>query len=166
MSVVAVKKTDTEVQIAADSIIMRGWQLQEKNKDAKIFKVNERLVIGGAGLCRDVELLRIFMKSNMPAENTPTAIVDMVEEFIGWVKQKDGAQQPDSAFIIVFDGHAYVAYCDLYVREIEDCHAIGAGQDFAMAAMSLGKSAKDAVKCACELSTFCEAPVVSFTMSL
>ena len=46
-----------------------------------------------------------------------------------------------------------------YVKEITDYMAIGAGMDFALAALYLGSSVKDAIKTACHLSILCEEPI-------
>ena len=52
----------------------------------------------------------------------------------------------------------------MYVNEINEYAAIGAGEDFALAALYLGHSAKEAVKTACELSAFVAEPIVEFEM--
>lgn len=41
------------------------------------------------------------------------------------------------------------------VRYEQQCIAIGSGREFARAAMHLGKSAREAVQCACDLSSGC-----------
>ena len=44
--------------------------------------------------------------------------------------------------------------------------AIGAGEDYALASLHLGHTAKEAVETACELSVYCERPVKSLTRRL
>ncbi len=52
----------------------------------------------------------------------------------------------------------------LYVREISDHWAVGAGEIHAKAALYLGHSAYEAVNVACELSPWCEAPINTITI--
>ena len=42
--------------------------------------------------------------------------------------------------------------------------AIGAGLDYALAALYLGHTVEDSVKTACELSVYCEQPIIYMTM--
>ena len=46
-----------------------------------------------------------------------------------------------------------------YVKQVTDYAAIGAGMDFALAALYLGKTVKDSIKAACHLSVYCEEPI-------
>jgi hypothetical protein len=46
-----------------------------------------------------------------------------------------------------------------WCKEVTDYTAIGAGMDFALAALYLGNSVKEAIKAACHLSVYCEEPV-------
>lgn len=49
---------------------------------------------------------------------------------------------------------------NMFVREIKDYYAIGAGEDFATAALYLGHTPKEAVKTACDISCFVAEPIV------
>ena len=60
--------------------------------------------------------------------------------------------------------HCLLIEQNLYVNEVNEYAAIGAGEDFALAALYLGHSAKEAVKVACELSAFVAEPIVEFEM--
>jgi len=50
------------------------------------------------------------------------------------------------------------------VQRVEKFEAIGAGSDFALAALFLGKDSREAVEVACQLSIYCEEPIISFEM--
>ncbi len=52
-----------------------------------------------------------------------------------------------------------------FVQEITDFAAIGAGRDFALAALHLGHDARKAVEVACKLSVYCEVPVKAYEVS-
>lgn len=48
------------------------------------------------------------------------------------------------------------------VDEILKYHAIGAGMDYALAALYLGATAVQSIETACELSIYCEYPIKSY----
>jgi len=52
----------------------------------------------------------------------------------------------------------------MFINEIKDFAAIGAGEDFANAALYLGHSPEEAVKVACELCCFVSEPIVKYKM--
>lgn len=61
--------------------------------------------------------------------------------------------------MIGFSGLVYTVE-SWHVDRITTYMAIGAGMDFALAALYLGKTAKKAVETAIELSIYCEAPIL------
>lgn len=163
MSVVAVRKTDRKIKIAADSISVCGWTRMEKTiKKAKLFKVNG-IIAGGVGLSSENLLLENFCLTHQPHEATEREILNFFIEFNNYLKDL-GLSKYTNAFILCFKGKAFLIYEDMYVNEINEYAAIGAGEDFALAALYLGHSAKEAVKTACELSAFVAEPIVEFEM--
>lgn len=60
--------------------------------------------------------------------------------------------RPNSNLIELHDSNGHVLYNKEY-------HAIGSGQDFALAVMSMGGSAVDAVEAAIKLNVYCGGPV-------
>jgi hypothetical protein len=68
----------------------------------------------------------------------------------------------DCEFILIFKKKAF-NFDDYYLREVVDYCAIGSGSDAAMGAMSLGHSAKDGAKAACNTNVYCSEPILSFT---
>ena len=163
MSVVAVRKTDKKIKIAADSISGCGWTRMEKTiKKAKLFKVNG-IIAGGVGLASENLLLENFCLTHQPHEATEREVLNFFIEFNNYLKDL-GLSKYTNAFILCFKGKAFLIYEDMYVNEINEYAAIGAGEDFALAALYLGHSAKEAVKTACELSAFVAEPIVEFEM--
>ena len=61
-------------------------------------------------------------------------------------------------FRSVFEGKVFLIE-GFYVKEIEEYMAIGAGMDFALAALYLGSTVQEAIKTACHLSILCEEPI-------
>lgn len=163
MSVVAVKKTDKKIKIAADSISVCGWTRMEKTiKKAKLFKVND-IIAGGVGLASENLLLENFCLTHKPHEATEREVLNFFVEFNNYLKDL-GLSKYTNAFILCYQGKAFLIYEDLYVNEVNEYAAIGAGEDFALAALYLGHSAKEAVKVACELSAFVAEPIIEFEM--
>jgi hypothetical protein len=52
----------------------------------------------------------------------------------------------------------------MFINEIKDFAAVGAGEDFANAALYLGHSPEEAVKVACELCCFVSEPIIKYKM--
>lgn len=156
MSVVAVKVTDDKIIIGADSIIAYGWT-QEKDKLAKLEEVNG-MVIGSVGMAQEGALFRVFCRTRKPREATDEAIVDFMSDFQDWLNDKTGESSVENGYIFVYDKKVFNIE-GFYVKEVTDYAAIGAGMDFALAALYLGKTVKDSIKAACHLSVYCEEPI-------
>jgi ATP-dependent protease HslVU (ClpYQ) peptidase subunit len=156
MSVVAVKVTKNKITIGADSILVSGWT-QEKDKLAKLGEVNG-MVIGDVGNAQEGALFMVFCKTRKPREASVDALIEFMSEFQDWLNKKIGETTLKNEYIIIFDGKAFLME-GFYIKEITDYTAIGAGMDFALAALYLGNSVKEAIKAACHLSVMCEEPV-------
>jgi ATP-dependent protease HslVU (ClpYQ) peptidase subunit len=79
----------------------------------------------------------------------------MVDEFND---SKNAPKLENSAFLVAYKQKVF--FIDNYfVQEINDYYAIGVGMDYALAALYLGASVKEAIEVACHLSIFCEKPV-------
>ena len=163
MSVVAVKKTDKKIKIAADSISVCGWTRMEKTiKKAKLFKVNG-IIAGGVGLASENLLLENFCLTHKPHQATEREVLNFFIEFNNYLKDL-GLSGYSNHFILCYQGKAFLIEQNLYVNEVNEYAAIGAGEDFALAALYLGHSAKEAVETACELCAMVCEPIVEFEM--
>lgn len=162
MSVVAVKVEKNKIIIGADSILVNGYT-QEKDKMAKLFQ-NEWGVVGDVGEAQEGALFQIYSKTRKPREASTEALTEFLFDFYSWKKEKTESTELVNDYIIVFDGKAFLVE-KFYVKEIKDYMAIGAGMDFALAALYLGSSVEDAIKTACHLSILCEEPVNLITVS-
>lgn len=160
MSVVACRILDNGYEIAADSIGTRGWT-QSRGANKKLSKLTEanNLVIGGSGLVEEVSLFTLYCQTRQPAAADYSSIVSFVSEYSDWKRKKiDKPLDGTTEYLFGIDGKVFHIY-SYEVIEITKYEAIGAGMDFALAALWLGKTAEEAVGCAIELSTFCEGPV-------
>ena len=161
MSVVCCKINETSIDIASDSIIVRGWtQNKSDNKFSKLFKVNE-LVIGAVGAAEEASLLHIFSKTHKPKASDEEGILEFLSEFLDWKKKKADSYKLENSYIIVFGGKAYHIH-NFFINEILKYEAIGAGEEYALSALYLGHTVEKAVQTACELSIYCELPLVKF----
>ena len=78
-----------------------------------------------------------------------------------WRSKEFGAEKRlDNQYLIAYKDKAF--YCSSgYVGEVTDYFAIGAGQNYARAALYLGHSPAEAVKVACALSCYVDEPIVT-----
>lgn len=162
MSVVAVRVVHEGYQIAADSIVVRGWSQRKDSKFAKLSEVNG-LILGSVGSCEEGGLFYLYLKSHRPSP-TEDSVLECVSEFAKWKSAKTGDASIKNEFLLGFEKSVFWI-CGYHIARVHNFHAIGAGEDFATAALHLGHSPVDAVKTAIELSTMCEGPIVSFERS-
>ena len=158
MSIVACKVTENGYEIAADSISVRGsTQTKNNTNRSKLVEVNN-MVIGSVGIAEESSLLQIFAKTHQPAAATEEGILEFWGEFSGWKKKRIDRSDIENAYFIGLDG--VVFYINHWlIASVSSYEAIGAGMDFALAALHLGHSTEDAVATAIELSVYCEAPI-------
>lgn len=156
MSVIAVKITPHTICIGADSIIVRGGT-QEK-KHLKLFSINQ-FTIGVVGSAQNAGLLRLFCGTHSPKASCEESVLEFISEFQSWLKLKTGEDSIDDLeCILVFEGNAFYIQ-SFFVSKILKYQAIGAGETFALSALYLGKTVKQALLAACHLSVYCEAPI-------
>ena len=162
MSVVAVRVEKDKITIGADSILVSGYT-QEKDKLAKLFQ-NEWMTVGDVGDAQEGALFQIFSKTRKPRESSVEAITEYMFDFFQWNKEKTENNELSNSYIIIFERKAFLVE-GFYVKEIKDYAAIGAGMDFALAALYLGSSVSDAIKTACHSSILCEEPINIITVN-
>lgn len=159
MSVVACRINKDSYEIAADSITVRG-STQDKGDQtthSKLFELNG-LIIGGVGFCEELGLLQLFVTTHQPAMATEAALLEFLAEFSVWKKRKLDKPKLENSYLIgVRDTVFYVN--EWHITRVTTFEAIGAGMDFALAALHLGHTAEEAVCVATELSIYCEAPI-------
>jgi|TARA_R110000803_G_scaffold14441_5_gene40130 ATP-dependent protease HslVU (ClpYQ) peptidase subunit len=156
MSVVAVRVTDKEIVIGADSILVSGWT-QEKDKLAKLNEVNG-MIIGDVGDAQEGALFLIYCKTRKPREASSEALVEFMSEFQDWMSNKIEQTKLNNQYIIIIDKKAFMME-GFFIKEVTDYTAIGAGMDYALSALYLGNSVKESIKAACHLSIYCEEPI-------
>ena len=160
MSVVACKIKENGYEIAADSITTRGaiQTRGQTSEHVKLYEANE-MVIGGVGTAEENSLLRLFAETHRPSKPDEYSILEFISEFSEWKKRKTDNTAIKNSFLIGFQGSVFHVE-QWHVAKIKSYMAIGAGMSFALAALHLGHSAKEAVETAIELSIYCEEPVM------
>lgn len=156
MSVVAVRVEDGGYVVAADSITVRGWT--QSKTSGKLHETNG-MVLGGVGYAEETALLRLFLETRKPSSETESGVLEILADFSDWKHKKCGKHYGNDNSYLLGLGSKVFAIEGYFVREVNGFEAIGAGRDFALAAMHLGASPEKAVEVAIELSIYCEAPV-------
>lgn len=160
MSVVACRVDQNGFEIAADSITVRGYTQTRGQTSAhsKLYETND-MVVGSVGYAEENSLFRLFVETHRPAQANEYALLEFMAEFSDWKKKRTDRGNIDNAYMIGFSGFIYTVE-SWHVERITSYMAIGAGMNFALAALYLGNTAKRAVETAIELSIYCEAPIL------
>ena len=161
MSVIAAKVYNDKVVMAADSIIVKGWSKRNANF-AKIADINS-MILGGTGTAHELSLMWHYMKTHKPASPTEKDVLTFIIEFAQWKNSMVGDSNVGNSYLLIYQGHLF-EIDHMFVHEVFDYVSIGAGDDFASAALYLGHDPKDAVKVACELSCYVCEPIIEYSM--
>ena len=161
MSVVAAKVYEKEIIIAADSILVKGWSKRNSNF-AKIAEINN-MILGGCGSAQEISFMWHYMQTHKPASPTNKDILTFIIEFAQWKNDMGGGNRIDNEYLLAYQGHLFEIQ-NMLVHEITDYSAIGAGEDFATAALYLNHSPAEAVKVACDLSCYVCEPIIEYKM--
>lgn len=161
MSVIAARVYSDRIIMAADSIICTG-DLKE-NKDFSKMVFTNGILIGSVGYAEEASIMWHFLNTHQPKSTDIKDILDFIVEFAKWKEDIVGNKKIDNHYLMAFKGHLY-SIEGLFVREIEEYYAIGAGMPYALAALHLEHDPKEAVKVACELCCYVSEPIKIYTM--
>lgn len=159
MSVVAAKVYEDKIVMASDSILVYGSS-KVPNDFVKMNRCNE-MIIGGCGAAEELSLMWSFMKTHKPESSNERDVLNFIIEFSKWKKDLIGDGYIRNEYLIIYKGHLFHIE-NMLVYEVNSYFAIGAGMDFANAAMYLGHSPKEAVEVACKLSCYVSEPILEF----
>lgn len=166
MSVVAARIYENKIVMASDSIIIAGWSRtdQEHFKSVKMCKTNGMLV-GSCGYLQEGSMFQVFCSNHKPSEAKMKNVIEFMIEFKKWVKElslnsdDEAKKMLENQYMLAFDSTLWVID-GVNVNQVKDFYAIGAGEDFALAAMHLGHTPFEAVKLACEMSCYVTEPIL------
>lgn len=176
MTTIAAKATDTgKVKIAWDSQATSGAGATFGIN--KVVKINDQFAIGLAGRLRFANLIhRAAVNKIHPFDITQPDFDGygwLLDEAVpAWMKaiRKELENQPEDdgapygEGVIALAGKIYELGVDFSIMPVEGYTAIGSGQRFAVAAMHLGKSAKQAVEVASDLDLFTGGAIKGMTV--
>lgn len=162
MSVVATRVYEDRIVIAADSILCGNWSKSSTNDFSKLHQDNG-MIIGSVGYAQEGSLMWHYMSTHKPASATEKSVLEFIIEFARWKKELGDTSSINNSYILAFGGKVF-AINDMFVTEISEYHAIGAGRDYANAALYLGHTPQEAVKVACALCCFVAEPIIEYTM--
>lgn len=160
MSVVAVKIYNDKIKVAADSIVCCGSSKKTDGNFAKLVKVND-MIIGTVGNADEGSLMWLYAETHKPFSATEKDVLSFIAEFSKWKAAFGASGDIENAYIIVFNKKAFYI-SGLLVYRIKNYEAIGAGMDFANAALYLGHSPKKAVEVSCALSYYVAEPIIEY----
>lgn len=165
MSVVAVRIYDDKIEMSADSIIVCGSR-QELfySHHTKLNQIND-MIIGTSGSCEEGGLMWMYAKNHRPLSATERDVLEFFVEFVNWKKDKSSSSVLNNSYLIAIEGKVFHIQ-NYMVLEVDKYSAIGAGADYALAALYLGSSAEKAVKVACDLSCYVAEPVITYAMDI
>jgi ATP-dependent protease HslVU (ClpYQ) peptidase subunit len=169
MSVVAVKITEKEITISADSQVScgRSNKLEGREKNpAKLFRVNNgKIIFGSTGWTDIASLFRLYCETRQPEYSSELAILNFLSEFFDWAHSKNSDFKLENSFVIIFNKKVFVTH-GFEVNEVDTYSAIGSGMFLALGAMYMGADTQKAIDVAKKYDLYCGGETVSFKISL
>lgn len=160
MSVIAAKVYPDRIDIASDSILIK--EDTKKTNFKKIYNT-AHICAGGCGSAEELSLFFSFISGHKPEEESVTGVLNFMKSFSKWKFEYTNDDVIHNCYIIIFRKKLFEVD-GLFVQEIKDYTAIGEGEDFAMAALHLGHTVKEAVQVACDLSCYVSAPIACYNV--
>jgi len=161
MSVVACRILQDGFEMSADSIVAWG-NTQWKGSTQKWSKLVETngIVVGGVGTAEDNALMQLFIETHGISTPDERGLLEFLGEFSDWKKEKTDNGIINNDYLIGYKKKVFMIVGWL-ISEVTKYAAIGAGMDFALAALYFGAPTAKAVEVATELSVYCEKPIVT-----
>ena len=163
MSVVCVKNYKDQIVMCADSIMVRGWTKYPDTDFAKIEEING-MIMGGCGYAKESSLMWHYMRTHKPSKATERDVLQFMIEFSEWKATILGdVSDIANDYILAYEDKVF-EISGLFVKEVTDFAAIGAGADYANSALYLGHSPRKAVETACALCCMVSEPIIEKTL--
>lgn len=163
MSVVAVKVYENKIEMSADSIIVCGGRQElYYGNHTKMIQIND-MIIGTSGSCEEGGLMWMYAQNHRPVSASERDVLEFFVEFVNWKKDKSSCSTLNNHYLLAYDGKVFHIQ-NYMVLEVDKFAAIGAGADYALAALYLDKGAPEAAKVACDLSCYVAEPIFTYVM--
>ena len=159
MSVVAARICGPVIEIAADSIILKG-SLKRTPNFSKLRQFPD-ITIGGVGVAEELSIFFEFAEEHTPESATVKGIRKYMADFLEYAAEYIAEPVVENSYLIIFKGKLFEVD-NMFIQEIQDYTSIGEGEHYALAAMHLGESAERAIKTSCELCCLTSEPIVYY----
>lgn len=176
MTTIAARVANGKVKIAWDTQATAGSRASFGIN--KVMKINDQFAIGIAGRLRYANLIHRASVNKIHPFDLSQPDFDgygwLLDEAVpAWMKAvkreldnlpEDDWGAPDGIGIIALGGHVYELGIDFSIQPVDGFTSIGSGGQFAMSAMHLGKSPKQAVEIASQLDLFTGGQIKEMTV--
>lgn len=173
MSIICIKKTEKNIQLASEGLVIDGhtWEIMESDR-VKLFPLDEKVFVGGVGTSLTIQM---FVEYCMTKESLPTTEVGWcayLTSFKKWTKEifDRDLDKDDTDFVVVNQfGQIFMCTCGEGIRAVElkkDNFALGIGADYAKGAMDFGASAEEACRAAAKRFIGVNSEISSFTVNI
>lgn len=156
MTVIAARVRKDEIQFAADSMVAVGYRrhCSETISEVKLYK-NDWFTWGCSGTVHEANWFAVFASTRKPASCTEIGVSELLLDFVEWTRKKIGEFNSRNSYLIAFENKLFEVFPGIDVSEVSKFSAIGSGCDFALAALHLNHSVREAVEVAKKLNVFC-----------
>lgn len=176
MTTIAARVAGDKVKIAWDAQVTYGSRAEYGIN--KVVKINDQFAVGIAGVLRYANIVHRASVNKVHPFDLKQSDFDgyayLLDEVIPeWMKavKKEKANLPDEeseipwgVALVALGGKIYSIGHDFSVSPVEDYAALGSGGSFAMTALHLGKTAKQAVEIASQLDIFTGGTIKEMTV--
>lgn len=163
MSVVCAKVYENKIVIAADSIAVAHGDTKIPWGYDKLVQIND-MTIGDSGDCEEEALFGAYVKTHKPEGKSALDITRFMVEFSKWKNDFCDNKRVSNAYIFCYMGELYQIY-GISAIPVKDFCAIGYGDSYALTALHLGHTPKEAVKVTSDLCCYVADPIVEFEIN-
>lgn len=153
-----------KIDLVADSQITSGRTIIPLPNFSKLREVNG-MIIGTTGSMDEFGMMLYYAKTHVPEDNDELDISRFMVEFLAFKKDKFNDAVIRNEYLIAFRGKLFTV-SNTVAYPVETYYAIGSGRDFALAALSLGHSARESVEVATQLDIYVSGEIVEYTMNI
>jgi ATP-dependent protease HslVU (ClpYQ) peptidase subunit len=156
MTVICARVNGETIEFAADRQTSQGYRrvLVGQTTLGKLHQANG-VTFGSAGFKAESQWFGLFCQTHKPEQADESAIASFMLEFVDWMKKKKSDFKSENSYLIAFRDRLFRVYDGLSVFEVPEYTAIGSGEDYAIAALYLGESPKNAAETAGQLCLGC-----------
>ena len=159
MSVVVAKVTEKYITMASDSGCYCGGSIiPSKNMNiSKMEKING-MILGGVGLAEENQLFFDYMRTHILDAVDAEHIRMFIKEFQHYKEELNLSKYLENEYLLAVKGKCYNIQ-GMFVAEVTDSWAIGAGGHYANGALYMGASAEKAVEAAINLCAYVDGKI-------